>query len=104
MSFLLEKGMKILNRNYRTKMGEIDIIAEDGDGTLAFIEVKSARSLKYGNPLYRIGYGKQKTIASMARYYLIEHKLVGNKPCRFDVISVIGDKIDHLKNAFFASY
>lgn len=98
--YLLSKGYRIICRQYRLKIGEIDIVAYDTDGTLAFVEVKSSFSPGYGNPLFRITPSKQRTIAKMARIYLSNHKISG-VPCRFDVISVTQGKIEHLRNAFF---
>jgi putative endonuclease len=98
--YLLSKGYRIICRQYRLKMGEIDIVAQDNDGTLAFVEVKSSFSSGFGNPLFRITPSKQKTIAKIARIYLANHK-ISRVPCRFDVISVINGKIEHLRNAFY---
>lgn len=97
--YLVSQGYVIVNRNYQTKRGEIDCIATAPDGTLVFIEVKSARSLAYGNPLFRVTRAKQQQIAKMAQMYLKEHKFTSQK-CRFDVIGIVGNKIDHLRNAF----
>jgi len=99
--YLLSKGYRIICRQYRLKMGEIDIIAQDNDGTLAFVEVKSSFGSGFGNPLFRITPSKQKTIAKIARIYLTNHKISG-VPCRFDIISVTNEKIEHLRNAFYA--
>ena len=98
---LLENGYSIMCQNYQTRTGEIDCVARDMDGTLVFLEVKSVRSLHMGNPLYKITPAKRKTLMRLARYYMAEHKITG-QPCRFDVISIVNGKIDHLKNAFIA--
>lgn len=102
IEYLLSRGFSIISRKYRSKIGEIDCVARDIDGTIVFIEVKSSRSTAFGNPLFRVTPSKQKTIARMALLYIVEHKLTG-MPCRFDVIGVIGERIDHLQNAFFAN-
>lgn len=96
---LLEEGYTIICRIFRSKTGEIDCIARDLDGVLVFIEVKSSRNFSYGNPLCWVTPSKQRTLARVALQYITEHHLSGT-PCRFDVISIVGDKIDHLKNAF----
>jgi putative endonuclease len=96
---LLKEGYTIICRKFRSKAGEIDCIARDADGVLVFIEVKSCRNFSYGNPLYWITPSKQRTLARVALQYLSEHQSLG-VPCRFDVISIVGSKIDHLKNAF----
>lgn len=99
--YLVSKGYSIICRKFRSKRGEIDCIAQDPDGVLVFIEVKSSRNSSIGNPLYWVTLSKQRTIARIALQYITEHKLSGN-PCRFDVISVVNGKVDHLKNAFLA--
>jgi len=96
---LLSGGYSIICRQYRSKTGEIDIVARDSDGTLVFIEVKSSAGNFCGSPLYRVTPQKQRKLARMALQYITEHKISGT-PCRFDVIAVVGNKIDHLKNAF----
>lgn len=101
VEYLITKGYSILSRNYQTKNGEIDLVAQDPDNTIVFVEVKSARSMKMGNPLYWVTPAKQKRLVGVARRFIYEHKL-SNKPCRFDVISIVNGKIDHISNAFFA--
>lgn len=97
-AYLLELGYRIVCRNYRSKRGEIDCIAQDPDGTLVFVEVKSAYGTSCGNPAFWVTPAKQRVLLSMARQYLAEHKTV-NRRCRFDVIAISGNKLDHLKNA-----
>ncbi len=96
---LLSNGYTVICRKFRSKRGEIDCIARDPDGVIVFIEVKSSRNSSLGNPFYWVTPAKQRTLARVALQYLTEHNLTGS-PCRFDVISIIGDKIDHLRNAF----
>ena len=104
----LEKkmGYKILEKNFRTKIGEIDIIAKDG-GTLVFVEVKARRSLFYGNPKYAVTSRKQKKISMAALYYLKTKKL-SNAKARFDVVAINFSKklpeIEIIKNAFELAY
>lgn len=99
--FLLQQGYIIISMNYESRAGEIDCIAKDRDETIVFVEVKAAKSLKYGNPIFKINRAKQKQIIQMARLYLAEHDL-NNAKCRFDAISVIQNQIKHIKNAFTA--
>jgi putative endonuclease len=99
---LKNNGYRIITRNYRTKLGEIDIIAEDKD-TLCFIEVKTRNSDRFGLPCEAVFSAKQKQIAKAALGYLKEHKLLERK-ARFDVVSILncaeGPKIDLIKDAF----
>ena len=101
-ALLKKNGYKILVRNYKNKLGEIDIIAYDGD-TICFIEVKSRRTDKFGLPQEAIFAPKQRKISRVALSYLKENNLF-EKKARFDVISVIysGDmpRLDLIKNAF----
>lgn len=99
VDYLLNNGYSIVSRNYQSRKGEIDCIAEAPDGTLVFIEVKTGRSTSSIHPFFRVNKGKQKKIISMARMYLAEHSVSG-KPCRFDVIAVVNGNVEHLKNAF----
>lgn len=101
VKYLLNKGYNIITRNYQARRGEIDCIAEDPDDGIVFLEVKTGTGHSFGHPFYRITRGKQKKIVNMARQYLAEHSIT-QRACRFDVISIVEDKIEHLKNAFLA--
>lgn len=72
-SFLHKNGYEIIDRNYRTSFGEIDIIALN-DGTLVFIEVKYRKNYKFGYPEDAVGYRKLKTIQKVAEHYILNHK------------------------------
>lgn len=97
--YLLQHGFKILEMNYRCKQGEIDIVARE-DMYYVFIEVKYRNTLKYGMPYEAVGTAKQKRICKAAQYYLYSRGLGEFTPVRFDVASVLEDKITYLKNAF----
>ena len=99
VDYLLSNGYSIITRNYQSRKGEIDCIAEDPDGTLVFCEVKMGRSTSSGHPFYWINRSKQRKIIAMAKLYLAEHN-ISSKPCRFDAIAIVKGKIEHLKNAF----
>jgi putative endonuclease len=96
---LISLGYCILTRNYQTRHGEIDCIARDIDGTLVFIEVKLSRQGSLISPLWRVTRAKQHKLALMARSYLADHSISGTA-CRFDVIGITGNRIEHLRNAF----
>ncbi|MGE5197812.1 MAG: YraN family protein [Deltaproteobacteria bacterium] len=100
--FLKENGYKILARNYRLKLGEIDIVAEEKD-TVCFVEVKTRSSYKFGLPQEALSNFKQRQIGKVALVYLKAHGLL-NKKARFDVVSVecLADepRINLIKNAF----
>jgi putative endonuclease len=84
---LSRRGYAILARRYRTRVGEIDIVARDGE-TLAFVEVKTRTSERYGPPAEAVTWRKRRRIVSMANWYLSEHRLHGCL-CRFDVVTVM---------------
>jgi putative endonuclease len=103
---LKKAGYKIIETNYRTQLGEIDIVAKDND-TIVFVEVKSRRSLHFGNPKQAVTLQKQKKISMVALYYL---KTTGqsNAKARFDVVTVISNRdqsrVEIIKNAFELAY
>ena len=98
--FLERKGYKILERNYRVKIGEIDIIASDGE-TLVFVEVKYRKSDAQGGAEHAISRGKQRTIARVAQWYMAEKDININRTyCRFDAVLIDADEITHIENAW----
>jgi putative endonuclease len=102
VKFLKRQGYKIIETNYRTKLGEIDIIARDKD-TLAFVEVKARRSDRYGVPKYAITPKKKKKISMAALWYLKTTSQF-NQKARFDVVGIFFQtstpRIEIIKNAF----
>ena len=84
---LRAKGYRILEGNFRTKQGELDLIARDGD-TLVIVEVRTRTTTEYQTPLASVNAEKQAQLIRMARVYLNKHKLV-DVPCRYDVVEVI---------------
>ena len=85
--FELERqGYEILAR-FRTRLGEIDIVAREGD-TLVFIEVKARRTTRFGEPVEAVDWRKRQTIARLAAEYVLRHS-IGNASCRFDVVSIV---------------
>ncbi len=97
--YLTGKGMVCLERRYREKCGEIDLIMRDGE-TLVFVEVKSRFSAHgAGSGFAAVTYGKQKKIARAAMLYMMRHKAV-NSFCRFDVVEVNAAGVNHIPNAF----
>ena len=92
-------GYEILERNYRCRQGEIDLIAKDG-GTLVFLEVKYRRTACCGEPAEAVHAAKQRTSGRVADYYRMRHQIPENQPCRFDVVAVLGEEIFLYRNAF----
>ena len=103
-NLLQGKGYIILEHSYKTRLGEIDLIAKDNQ-TLVFCEVKTRASLKRGHPLEAVNSHKQKQISKVALQYLKQHKLFKNT-VRFDAIGLIMDEelnvleCKHIMHAF----
>lgn len=103
-SFLKGQGYRIIDRNYKTRMGEIDLVARDKD-TLCFIEVKTRSSTVFSLPQESVTIYKQRRIAKAALMYLKQNNLLEEK-ARFDVVSVVcanqdaAASIELIKNAF----
>lgn len=97
--FLQEKGIRIINRNFTCRLGEIDLIGLH-KGTLVFFEVKYRSSVKSGLPEEAVNAKKQNNICRVADYYRMKYHVAENISCRFDVVAILGDKISWYKNAF----
>ena len=100
--YLQRKGMKILERNLRTPVGEIDLVARHRN-ILAFVEVKTRRGTAFGSPGEAVGPRKQRQIVQTAKWYLSDSPHKKLQP-RFDVIAIVvhGDdfQIEHIPDAF----
>ena len=100
IKFLIDKGYKILEKNYRYLKAEVDIIAQK-ENTLAVVEVKTRSTDYFGNPQDFVNPKKIKLLLSAIDYYVIEKDL--DVEVRFDIIAIIHQKeikIEHLKDAF----
>lgn len=97
--FFKGQGYEILEKNFYTRFGEIDLILKDGN-TLVFAEVKYRRDGKMGHPLESVDVKKQRRISKAALYYLARNQISPEQPLRFDVVAVLGEEILHVKNAF----
>lgn len=101
--FLRRKGFRILLHGYRTPLGEVDLIARDGD-TLVFVEVKARR---HGEPAEAVTPEKQRRLTLAALQFLKEYDLLEQR-CRFDVVAIVwpegarNPSIEHFANAFEA--
>ena len=102
--FLQQKGFNILAKNYKTKLGEIDVIAQRGD-VIAFVEVKT-RTSHYFHASLLITPSKQRKIALTAKQFIQENNLDGNFVLRFDTVFVShkenGVEFEYIPNAFHA--
>tara|TARA_Y100000588_G_C14214208_1_gene908067 strand:+ start:136 stop:492 length:357 start_codon:yes stop_codon:yes gene_type:complete len=104
-TYLLERGLNHLVSNYRTKLGEIDLIMKEGE-CLVFVEVKYRKSMAYGHASSYVNQTKQKKIIKTAYLYLQAMRYRHHCPYRFDVLSILGETkhIEWIKNAFGSDY
>lgn len=98
-AFLQSKGVKVITKNYQCRHAEIDIIALDKD-ILIFVEVKYRSNTKHGNPYEAVSPLKQKKISTAALYFLMNNRSYLNLQKRFDIISILGNKLNWIKAAF----
>lgn len=98
-AFLKEQGYDILERNFYSKYGELDIIARDG-AYIVFVEVKYRKSMRRGQPWEAVDLKKQRHIIRTAQYYMKSNQFSQGTPCRFDVVSILGHTLTLYKNAF----
>jgi len=96
---LTKKGYNIAERNFRCRMGEIDLIGWDGN-YLCFIEVKYRSGTSKGHPAEAINERKIRRISKTAQFYMLMRKIPQDTPCRFDVVLILDNEITLIKNAF----
>lgn len=101
--FLQARGLRDFRFNVRSRFGEIDLVARDGD-TLVFVEVRYRRNASHGSPVATVDIHKQRKIIKTARFYLQKHGLTNRMPCRFDVVGITENagqpEFLWIKNAF----
>lgn len=104
MDYLSKKGYVEMERNYYSRYGELDLICRDNKkGEIVFVEVKYRKSIEYGNGLESITRSKQRKLVKTATIYLKDKK-IKDIPYRFDIISILGDEIEHIENAIWGEY
>lgn len=103
--FLSGMGWQVLERNYRCRIGELDIIAKAPGGVLVFVEVRSRSGVSHGLPEESVDYRKQNKLRMLAQQYLLARPKLANGSCRFDVVAVYFEEdgkkksIRHIPNA-----
>ena len=99
--YLLDKGYDILDRNYRMRFGEIDIIAQIDD-IIVFVEVKTRKSIQFGSAASSVTNKKQQRLKKAASSYLLKNNLI-DKIIRFDVAEVYTstNEINYIENAIY---
>jgi len=101
--YLTEQGLRLIVRNYRCKLGEIDLIMQEGE-LLVFVEVRYRKGSHFGSASETVTYFKQQKIIKAASYYLQTTRLYNYQACRFDVIALEKQakdfKLQWIKDAF----
>ena len=99
VQFLEARGLTILTRNYRCKLGEIDLVARDG-ATTVFVEVRRRQSSAFGGAAASITSAKRRKLVNAARHYL--SRLTTPPQCRFDALLIEGEppRVEWIRNAF----
>ena len=97
--YLEQQGLRLVQRNYRCRTGEVDLIMRDGN-QVVFVEVRSRHNSRYGTPAETITRTKQKRLSKAAAHYLLTSHT--NAPCRFDVIAILqeNNQLEWIKDAF----
>jgi len=96
---LIKNGYRILQKNFRCRIGEIDLIANE-EGYLCFIEVKYRSATTKGFPAEAINRNKIRRITRTAEFYMLLHNIPQNTPCRFDAVVILDREISIIRNAF----
>ena len=98
-AFLEQKGLQVVERNFRSRTGEIDLVAKDGT-YLVFVEVKYRHTSESGRAASAVNRRKQRVISRTAKVYLLSRGYGENTDCRFDVVAFDGENLHWIKNAF----
>ena len=102
---LLAAGMVVLDRNWRCREGELDLVAREPDGTIVFVEVKTRSGTGFGEPAEAVGRRKAAKVRAVACRWLAERRPPGSAELRFDVVGVVRRRgcapvLTHLRAAF----
>ncbi|MGD2112026.1 MAG: YraN family protein [Gammaproteobacteria bacterium] len=101
--YLLGQGLVLVERNFRSRHGEIDLVMHERD-SLVFVEVRYRRESRYGSGAESIDRRKQARITACARYFIQCNPRTAERPCRFDVMAVSGNllqpQIEWIRDAF----
>lgn len=99
LEHLQKNGLRLVERNFRCKGGEIDLIMQD-HGTLVFVEVRKRSDPRFGGAAASVTYHKQRRLIRAAQFYLLRFR--NPPPCRFDVLALEGGNINWIRNAIEA--
>ncbi|NLL56866.1 MAG: YraN family protein [Clostridiales bacterium] len=102
LEYLEAKNYQIISTNVFYPVGELDIVAKDGQ-TLVFVEVRTRQDNLFGHPLETLTKVKQQKIIKASRRYIMEYKIKASS-FRYDVIAILNNNIEHITNAFYAKW
>lgn len=104
-NYLQKQGLKLIGKNYRCRLGEIDLIMQDKD-TLVFVEVRCRKSNLFGGAAGSVTFHKQTKLIRAAQLYLQQQKQLAKLVCRFDVVAITSQgpsaQVEWIKHAFMA--
>lgn len=105
LHYLEERGLRLLERNFRSRHGEIDLVMREAD-CLVFVEVRYRRGTRYGGAAASVDGNKQARLVSTALYYQLRHPACATQPTRFDVVALTtqgeATSIEWIRDAFQA--
>ncbi|MEZ4399403.1 MAG: YraN family protein [Kofleriaceae bacterium] len=99
---LVDRGYRIVARNFRGRIGELDLVAYDGD-VLVFVEVRSRRDYRFGGARLAVPHHKQRQVAAVARLFIAQRQ-PRFRTCRFDVVAVTGAHLEVIPGAFHITW
>ena len=99
LTFLQQKGLCLVARNIRFRVGEIDLLMRDCE-VMVFVEVRFRGPSRFGGPAETVGYTKQQRVRRAASLWLMQASLFGRVPCRFDVVAITADRLEWIVGAF----
>lgn len=96
---LQQQGLELIERNYRCRQGEIDLIMKDGKSTV-FVEVRYRSNPNFGGAAASVDPRKQGKLIATASHYLQQHHALAQQPARFDVIAIAPGTLEWIRDAF----
>ncbi|WP_348693341.1 YraN family protein [Duganella fentianensis] len=95
LAYLQQQGLQLLERNFRCKVGELDLIMQHG-AVLVFVEVRQRASHRYGGAAASVTPAKQRRLLRAAQYFLLRYAAL--PPCRFDLLAIDGENLSWMQN------
>lgn len=100
LQHLRRAGLSLIERNYRCRHGEVDLIMDDGE-TVVFVEVRFRRNQRYGGAVASVDHHKQRRLITTAQHFLQTHRRLQQRPARFDLVAITEpNALEWIQNAF----